>query len=174
MRSLSRVVWLIVLGMIVLFIDFVSKAYVYYLIPLNESYGTYPYGGIGVFRDFFGIDFAISLTINKGAAWGLFADFQLLLLLIRILTIIGMLGYLFFMAPSRKYDLPFVLIISGALGNVIDFFSYGFVIDFFHFTFWGHHFAVFNVADAAITLGIVLLILSAFFQKVSQARRGST
>jgi signal peptidase II len=50
------------------------------------------------------------------------------------------------------------LILGGALGNIVDRIRFGYVVDFLHF-FWGEHsFWVFNVADAAITAGVLLLL----------------
>ena len=50
------------------------------------------------------------------------------------------------------------LILGGALGNIVDRVRFGYVVDFLHF-FWGEHsFWVFNVADAAITTGVLLLL----------------
>ena len=49
-----------------------------------------------------------------------------------------------------------------ALGNVIDRMLYGAVVDFFHFHAFGRDWYVFNVADAAITVGVVVLVLDAF------------
>ena len=54
------------------------------------------------------------------------------------------------------------LIIGGALGNVIDRILYGAVADFFHFHAFGRDWYVFNVADAAITIGVVVLLVDAF------------
>lgn len=51
-----------------------------------------------------------------------------------------------------------VLIIGGALGNLIDRFVHGAVVDFIHFHAAGYSFYVFNVADAAITIGVVILL----------------
>ncbi len=51
--------------------------------------------------------------------------------------------------------------LGGALGNIVDRARFGYVVDFLHF-FWGEwHFYVFNVADAAITVGVILLLLRA-------------
>jgi signal peptidase II len=53
------------------------------------------------------------------------------------------------------------LVLGGALGNIVDRIRFGYVVDFLHF-FWGeHNFWVFNVADAAISLGVVMLLLRA-------------
>jgi Lipoprotein signal peptidase len=51
------------------------------------------------------------------------------------------------------------LIVTGAIGNAFDYWRYGHVIDFLHFTFWGSSFPVFNLADAYITLGAISLFL---------------
>ena len=53
------------------------------------------------------------------------------------------------------------LVLGGAIGNILDRVRFGYVVDFLHF-FWGErHFYVFNVADAAITVGVILLLLRA-------------
>jgi signal peptidase II len=55
------------------------------------------------------------------------------------------------------------LVLGGALGNIVDRVRFGYVVDFLHF-FWGEHsFWVFNVADAAITAGVLLLLSRALF-----------
>ena len=56
------------------------------------------------------------------------------------------------------------LIIGGALGNVIDRILYGAVVDFFHFHAFGRDWYVFNVADAAITIGVIVLLIDAFLR----------
>ena len=119
--SYSRVAWLILLGMALLFADFFSKAYVYHVLPLYDNCMGTRCLDIPVFYDFLGIDFLISLTINKGAAWGFFADFQFILIGIRILVIFGIFIYLFFINLNPHIYIPLILIIAGALGNVIDF-----------------------------------------------------
>jgi signal peptidase II len=59
---------------------------------------------------------------------------------------------------SRLTTLGCGLILGGAAGNLLDRLSTGEVTDFVHFSFW----YVFNAADAAITVGVALLILSTF------------
>jgi len=56
------------------------------------------------------------------------------------------------------------LVIGGAIGNVIDRVLYGAVADFFHFYGFGHDWYVFNIADAAITVGVVALLADAFIR----------
>lgn len=57
------------------------------------------------------------------------------------------------------------LILGGALGNLIDRGLHGYVIDFIDLYYQNHHFATFNIADSAITLGAILLILDILFPK---------
>lgn len=63
------------------------------------------------------------------------------------------------------------LIIGGALGNVIDRILYGAVADFFHLHAYGRDWYVFNVADAAITIGVVMLLVDAFLRPEGSAGR---
>ena len=165
MNKVSHFVMLMSVSLLLLFIDFFTKAYVYYLLPVMNYKNIYPYGGLGIFQNVLGIDFSICLTINRGAAWGLLADFQIFLLIIRMLVIVGMIFYLGFINKDKRAIAPLFLLIAGAIGNVIDYFLYGFVIDFFQFNLWGYHFPVFNVADIAITTGVVWLFLVACFHK---------
>jgi signal peptidase II len=51
------------------------------------------------------------------------------------------------------------LVLGGALGNIVDRVRFGYVVDFFDAYWRSHHFYVFNVADAAITVGVSLLLL---------------
>jgi signal peptidase II len=129
---------------------------------MDGLFPYYPYGGINIFKDCLGISFALNHTTNTGAAWGMFADFQKEILIIRIICIIGLLLYLRYAQVERKHILPLILVITGAIGNVLDVFIYGHVIDMFHFIFWGYHFPVFNVADSAICSGMLLLIINNF------------
>lgn len=169
--SYTRAAWLIVFGMGVLFLDFISKAYVFHLLPYLEPCLGWPCKEIVVFKNFLGIDFSISLAFNHGAAWGLFSQFQVLLLVIRILAIAAMLLYLFFINANPHIQIPLVLIITGAIGNIVDFFLYGYVVDFLHFNLWGYDFPIFNFADTSITIGVFWLFFVASFSKKKSSRK---
>ncbi len=137
--------------------DIFSKVAALHFIP-PLSWGEYPFGGIPIFH-FFGISFSLNLIFNTGAAWGLFSGNPGLLFAFR-LVILSILGiYLYF------YQRPFLkngaiwLVATGALGNALDYLLYGRVVDFLHFTFWGHSFPIFNLADSYITLGVIALLL---------------
>lgn len=57
------------------------------------------------------------------------------------------------------------LVLGGAVGNLVDRFHYGYVVDFIdvYFSRWNYHFPAFNVADSAISIGAALLIVDALF-----------
>ncbi len=151
------------LGFIILLADIISKAWVVHSIP-PVTYDSlwYPYGGIGVFKNFMGIEFSIVHMTNKGAAWGSFADFQKPLLYLRIGIILALIVYLFYRNKGSFRAYVLVMIIAGATGNVLDYFIYGHVIDMLHFVLWGYDFAAFNVADSAICLGVFGFILASY------------
>jgi signal peptidase II len=66
-------------------------------------------------------------------------------------------------ADARPIALALGLVIGGALGNVIDRLRFGAVFDFLDFHAFGWHWPAFNVADSAITLGVILLVADSLF-----------
>ncbi|CAB0149439.1 Lipoprotein signal peptidase [Pseudidiomarina piscicola] len=64
-----------------------------------------------------------------------------------------------------RQNLAFSLILAGAVGNVVDRLIHGFVIDFIDVYVDNWHWPAFNVADMAITIGAVLMLLEAFFEQ---------
>ena len=72
--------------------------------------------------------------------------------------------------PAQKlFCLAVTLIMGGALGNVVDRLLHGYVVDFIQLHWGGWYFPSFNLADSAITLGAVLLILD----EIRRVRRGA-
>lgn len=109
-------------------------------------------------------------TTNPGAAWSLFADWdgsqRWLLSALAVGVSIAIVVWLRRMAlASHKLLIGgLVLILSGAVGNVIDRLRLGHVIDFVQ-VHWGNaYFPAFNVADAAISVGAACVILDAIFE----------
>jgi signal peptidase II len=140
-------------------LDVAAKiAAIHWIPPLKM--GGYPFGGIPIFSEG-GITCSLNYVVNTGAAWGLFPGHSGLLFALRSLIIAGLL----FFIPKR---VPVWLVVTGAIGNAVDYCLYGHVIDFIHFTFWGYRFPIFNVADSCITIGVICLLL--FSRKTSEAR----
>ena len=107
---------------------------------------------------------------NNGAAFSLFANSMVLVLL--IVVAIGVIAYLYIRninTGSLWYKLIFGLIIGGALSNLIDRVRHGgYVVDFISFNIpqLNFHFAIFNLADAAISVGVILLFVTLLFGSV--------
>ncbi len=151
---------------IIVLADFVSKAYVMRHLPLMaNSMPIYPYGGIPVFRDFYGIEFSISVTTNSGAAWGMFGDYPQALTAVRGIILTGLMGGLLFLKEPRL-TIPYTLILGGAFGNMVDLMTQGFVIDMLHFRFWGYEYPVFNLADCSICIGVFWWMLLSWFKRI--------
>jgi signal peptidase II len=154
--------------------DVFLKAYIHHnLSMMSAASPIYPYGGIGVFKGWHGIDFAIVHVLNKGAAWGMLSSFQDYLLYLRLVIIGGLLTYLFFVKQSPYNKWALTLIATGAIGNVIDYFVYGHVVDMFYFVLWGYSYPVFNIADSAIFCGISLLLVQSLLQKAKGKKKAA-
>lgn len=98
-------------------------------------------------------------VLNDGAAFSLLAGNRIFLIAVTSLALLALLWYLFCSkkVTNRWERLALVLILSGGIGNLIDRILHGYVVDFFAVTFMD--FAVFNVADCYVTVGVILLIL---------------
>lgn len=109
--------------------------------------------------------FEIHYIQNPGAAWGLFENKQILFILCTVIVLVA--GIMFFVRCTKKNvfkDIRFliVLILSGAVGNMIDRIRYQYVIDFLYFKWID--FPVFNIADCYVTVGFILLIILILFK----------
>lgn len=97
---------------------------------------------------------------NDGGAWGMLGGSTWLLLSLTVVIMLVCIALLLKYGAKNKFMFwAILLIISGGLGNMIDrIFRGGYVVDFLHFTFWDS-FPVFNVADCAIVIGGIMLVL---------------
>ena len=104
------------------------------------------------------------LVHNTGAAWGIFAGNTVALGLFSLIAIAVLIGYFLFSIKSISLvqTIGIALIIAGGIGNVIDRFVQGYVIDFIAVTFID--FPVFNVADIGVTCGIALYFFGLLLQ----------
>lgn len=104
--------------------------------------------------------FNITWVENRGVSFGLFGDGSARWMLSGFSVVVaGILGWWALKADRRLLVSAIGLIMGGAIGNVIDRIRFGFVIDFLDFSGTGFFPWVFNVADSAITVGVILLIL---------------
>lgn len=105
--------------------------------------------------------FYLTLIHNRGAAFGILKNQLPLFIFTSLLAIILIYFSLKNKKESKIYRVSLSLILAGALGNLIDRLFFGYVIDFLDFRIW----PVFNLADSAITVGVILLGWSLCIQK---------
>ena len=102
---------------------------------------------------------------NSGAAFGMFPAAGNLFLLVAVLVVLGIIRYYYSRAHSAALwvRISLGLMLGGALGNMIDRFRFGFVVDFIDLGWW----PVFNLADASISVGVIVILLfqNVFFKK---------
>ena len=111
--------------------------------------------------------FNLTMAHNEGAAFSFLAQaggwqrwfFIGLALIISVVLFV----WLAKLKPTEKLEaISLSLILGGAIGNVIDRISYGYVVDFIDLYIGQNHWPVFNIADSAICIGAILLIADSF------------
>lgn len=118
--------------------------------------------------------FRFYLAYNRGAAFSFLYDAggwqRWFFAVIAAVMSVVLTVWLYRIVPNKKFEsLGLALILGGALGNLYDRVTLGYVVDFIDFYFQGRHFPAFNIADCGITCGAALLIFdSIFFSKKEQ------
>lgn len=147
--SVSLLRWLALAGGLIL-VDQLTKLAVLARFQLGESLPLTSF-------------FNLVLVYNPGAAFSFLADaggWQKWFFVVLALAISGWIVHMLLAHPEQKrQNFALTLILGGAIGNVIDRVMYGAVVDFLDFHVAGWHWPAFNVADSAITIGAVLLVL---------------
>jgi signal peptidase II len=104
---------------------------------------------------------------NRGISYGMLqaTNMEMRWLLVLLTATIAVVVLVWLMRERRLGDIAgLALILGGAIGNIIDRYSYGYVVDFIDFQVAGlRPFAIFNVADAAITIGVVIILARSLF-----------
>lgn len=105
--------------------------------------------------------FQLSYLENRGAAFGIFQGKTIFLALFALILIIGMIIFLFKNRKDNKLlAISLALIISGAIGNLIDRIHYNYVVDFILVHFKNvYYFPTFNMADVLVVIGTFLLAI---------------
>ena len=111
---------------------------------------------------FFGL-FQLKLVHNTGMAWGMLSDSTLLLGVMSVVVCLVLTAYFFVVAGEAPVmqSLGMALVVAGGVGNAIDRFSQGYVVDFIDLAFMD--FPVFNVADIGVTCGFVLFLAAVVY-----------
>lgn len=140
----------LILTVIFLLLDVISKLLINKYISLNSSYK--------VINNFF----YITKVYNDGASWSIMSGMQLILIIISILVLIGLLYYERKFIKNRRNIIAFSLLYGGILGNLFNRIINGYVIDFLDFKIFSYDYPVFNLADTFIVIGIFLIIIAIF------------
>jgi signal peptidase II len=121
--------------------------------------GYYKYADVTYVTSFFNVVRAH----NTGAAFSFLADAagwqRWFFMAIGIAAAVFIIWMLKSHAGQKLFSFSMAAILGGAIGNVIDRMMHGYVVDFLDFHLAGRHFPAFNVADSAITIGAICLIL---------------
>lgn len=151
-RSGVKILLLIPLTLV---IDQVSKYIIQHTMQLGQSEAV-----LG--EDFF----RLTYIHNPGAAFGLNMGSPLLHTIVSIAAL-GVLVWLFWTLPHQEHllRLALVLVLGGALGNIVDRLYLGEVVDFFDFGFGSTRWPIFNFADSFVTIGVGLMALGYARQK---------
>lgn len=128
----------------------------------------FEYAQVQVVNEFFNI----TRLHNTGAAFSFLADasgWQHWLFVGLGLTVaLGIVVWMRFLRGQPWLSAALALMLGGALGNVIDRVQYGHVIDFIQVHWQRHYFPAFNVADSALTVGAVLLVIESFLARARE------
>jgi signal peptidase II len=153
MRDLSRLKWL-GLSLLALILDQLSKLVVVNSMQLYQSIPITSF-------------FKLTYVRNTGAAFSFLSDaggwqrwfFAGLAILISMIIAV-------WLTRLKQHEtllaVALSLVLGGAIGNLIDRLAYGYVIDFLDVYYQTWHWPAFNVADSAITLGVILMLLESF------------
>jgi len=151
---MKRKYWvLLIFCVVILLLDQWTKSMVMQKLPL--------YHRVVVIEGFFNL----THVRNTGGAFGIFGGEKggigSLLFVIVSLMAVGAIIFLFIRIKEEEKTLAlaFSLVLSGAIGNLLDRLRYGEVVDFLDFHLSAYHWPAFNVADSAICIGIGLLAL---------------
>lgn len=160
-RGMLKWLWLSALAIL---LDQASKLLVVNTMQLHESIPLMPY-------------FNLTYVHNTGAAFSFLSEaggWQRWFFAVLAIVISAVLGV--WLARLQKHEtllaVALALVLGGAIGNLIDRLAYGYVIDFLDVYYDTWHWPAFNIADSAITLGVVLMLLeSVGFGKKDQSEK---
>ncbi len=143
-----------VLTLVVLILDRVSKLFISKVMIVGETRV--------VIDDFF----RITYVQNTGAAFSILQNGRWLLIGLGVLVVGLLVWYLQKNRPQKRIDTwGYAFLLGGTIGNLIDRLWFGYVIDFLDFELGGYQFAIFNIADIGIVLGVMMLIIGTVRRK---------
>lgn len=148
-----------IIAIIVIGIDQLSK----WIIVNTMEYGEQ----ITVMENFF----YLTSHRNEGAAWGILQGQMLFFYIITAVVVIGIIFYMQkYAKESKLLAISLSLILGGALGNFIDRLFRKEVVDFFDFIIFKYDYPIFNVADSALVVGVMLIIIATIIDETKKGK----
>jgi signal peptidase II len=151
---MSRLMWryflvfYYLIALFVILLDQITKWLIVSNMYLGES--------ITVIENFF----YITSHRNRGAAWGILQGQMWLFYVITVIVIVAIMYYLYKSVKGKwLLGVSLALMLGGAIGNFIDRVIRKEVVDFIHTYVFGYNFPVFNIADSALVIGVIMLMI---------------
>jgi signal peptidase II len=139
---------ILTIAMVTLVIDQITKSVIGNIIKVGTTKQ--------VIKNFF----YLTTVHNDGAAWGLFSNKTIFILLGTIVSFFIIYKFIYGFKKNTRNNIAFGLVLGGLSGNLIDRLLLGYVRDFLDFIIFKYDFPVFNIADIAIVIGVILLIIA--------------
>lgn len=149
-----------VLAFVIVIIDQLTKLWVITNMELRES--------ITVIENVF----YITSHRNTGAAWGILAGKMTFFYIVTAVVIVFICYYIQkFAKDSLLTGLALGLILGGAIGNFIDRLVHKEVVDFFNVYIGSYNYPIFNIADSALVVGVILVLIATILDERKQRRK---
>lgn len=126
------------------------------------------YESIPIINNFF----SITSHRNKGAAWGILQGQMVFFYIITIIVIIGIIYFMQqFAKESKLLAISLSVILGGAIGNFIDRLFRKEVVDFLDVMIFTYDFPIFNVADSCLTIGVILFFIATMMDERKKGKK---
>jgi signal peptidase II len=151
---------LYLIAVLITFIDMLSKIIINHLLLLGEK--------VTIIKGILDITY----VRNTGAAWSIFENNTLFIIIITVIFLGGFVYYSFKNDFNKLETFGYGMVVGGAFGNLLDRIRLGYVIDFIDINIFGYDYPVFNIADIAIVVGVIILLVGMFRGEKSEVSRG--
>ncbi len=137
-----------VIAIFILLFDQISKSLIEIYFKLNESFV--------IVKDFFNI----TVAHNTGGAWSILNNHSYLFIIFSVIALIVLIRFMFQFKNNLRNNIAFACTVAGIMSNLADRLFLGYVRDFLDFKILGYDYPIFNIADIAIVVGVLLLIVA--------------
>jgi len=137
-----------VIAIFILLFDQISKSLIEIYFKLNESFV--------IVKNFF----SITVAHNTGGAWSILNNHSYLFIIFSVIALIILIRFMFQFKNNLRNNIAFACTVAGIMSNLADRLFLGYVRDFLDFKVLGYDYPIFNIADIAIVVGVLLLIVA--------------